>query len=233
MKAVKLTFIALAMLAVVAQAGAADSRKVLEQNQPPVVREIDTGVATWLAQAPNQVNGLFADLGCDMCGTGVQIIADNFVVSTGGVGVNMNQAMIWGGYYPGNLPTAANFEVSFHSNAGGVPGAVVCQASVVPTSDVLTGVTLFGVSEHLLTLDFPSCTLADGTYWIEIHTNTGLGTDDWFWETGNLDGTHGVAGSAWATAYPATAWNSDPATDLAITLNGDLVPVELQSFNIE
>jgi len=229
----KIALFGFVLLLGAALAGAADSDKVLEQNQPPVVREIDTSVATWLAQAPNQVNGLFSDLGCGMCGTGVQIIADNFVVSSGGVGVNMNQAMMWGGYYPGNVPIAANFEVSFHSNAGGVPGAVVCQASVVPTSDVLTGVTLFGVSEHLLTLDFPSCTLADGTYWIEIHTNTGLGTDDWFWETGNLDGTHGVAGSAWATAYPATAWNSDPATDLAITLNGDLVPVELQSFDIE
>jgi hypothetical protein len=216
-----------------ALAGAADSHKVLEQNQPPVVRQIDTGVATWLAQAPNAVNGLFADLGCDFCPGGVQIIADNFVVSSGGVGVNMNQAVIWGGYFPANVPVAANFEVSFHSNAGGVPGAVVCQTSVVPTSDVLTGVTLFGVSEHVVTLDFPSCTLADGTYWIEIHTNTGLGTDDWFWETGNLDGTHGVAGSVWATAYPTTAWNSDLSTDLSITLNGDLVPVELQSFNIE
>jgi hypothetical protein len=233
LRALKLTLIVVAILAVVAQAGAADSHKVLEQNQPPVVREIDTSVATWLAQAPNQTNGLFADLGCDICGTGVQIIGDNFVVSTGGVGVNMNQAMIWGGYYPGNVPTAANFEVSFQSNAGGVPGAVVCQASVVPTSDVLTGITLFGVSEHLVTLDFPTCTLADGTYWIEIHTNTGLGTDDWFWEVGNLDGAHGIIGSVWATEYPAATWNSDGATDLAITLNGDLVPVELQSFNIE
>jgi hypothetical protein len=229
----KIAIFGFVLLLGAALAGAADSHKVLEQNQPPVVRQVDTGVATWLAQAPNQVNGIFSDLGCDICSTGVQIISDNFVVSSGGVGVNMNQAMIWGGYYPGNVPTAANFEVSFHSNAGGVPGAVVCQASVVPTSDVLTGVTLFGVSEHLVTLDFPSCTLADGTYWIEIHTNTGLGTDDWFWEVGNLDGVHGIIGSVWATEYPVVTWNSDTATDLAITLNGDLVPVELQSFDIE
>ena len=156
-------------------------------------------------------------------------MADNFVISTGGVGVNMNQAVIWGGYYPGNVPTAANFEIIFHSDAGGVPGGVVCQASVVPSADVLTGVTLFGVSEHQVTLDFPTCTLADGTYWIEIYTDTGVGTDDWFWEIGNVDPTNGVAGSAWAVSAPGSAWNYDTATDMAITLNGDLVPVSCRA----
>jgi len=233
MNAVKLTLIAVAVLAIAGLGGAADSHKVLEQNQPPVVRQVDFGPAVWLGQAPNGVNGLFSDLGCDMCGGGVQIIAENFVISTGGVGVNLNQIVMWGGYYPSNVPVPANFEILFQYDSGGVPGGVTCQSSVVPTSDVLTGVTLFGVSEHQVTLDFPTCTLPDGNYFVEIHTNTGLGNDDWFWETGNLDGTHGVAGSAWATAYPVTSWNSDPATDLSITLNGDLVPVELQSFDVE
>ena len=110
---------------------------------------------------------------------------------------------------------------------------MVCQESVFPTSDVLTGVTLFGVSEHLVTLDFPDCTLADGTYFIEIYTDTGAGTDDWFWETGNVDATHGIAGQAYAFTAPGSAWNYDASQDMAITLNGDLVPVELQSFDIE
>ncbi|HPA81426.1 MAG TPA: hypothetical protein PLS95_11470, partial [Thermoanaerobaculales bacterium] len=61
MKAVKLTLIALAVLAVVATAGAAESHKVLEQNQPPVVRQVDFGPAVWLAQAPDQANGIFLD----------------------------------------------------------------------------------------------------------------------------------------------------------------------------
>ena len=232
MKAVKLTLIALAVLAIVAQAGAADLHKVLAEDQPPVVRQIDTSAATWLTQAPNQVNGLFSDPNCDYC-TRPQIVAENFVISTGGVGVNMSQAVIWGGYFPGNVPTPANFGVVFHSSAGGLPGGVVCQASVVPTSDVLTGVTLFGVSEHLVTLDFPTCTLADGTYFLEIYTDTGAGTDDWFWETGNVDPVHGILGFAVAFEFPPVTWNPDPSYDMAITLNGDLVPVELQSFNIE
>ncbi len=230
MKAVKLILIAVAVLAVVAPAGAADSHKVLEQNQPPVVRQVD--VATWLTQAPNGSNGIFSDASCDLCGQ-PQVLADNFVLSTGGVGVNMNQAVIWGGYYPNNVPVPANFEIIIHSDAGGLPGGVICQASVLPSADVLTGVTLFGVSEHQLTLDFPNCSLADGTYFIEIYTNTGAGTDDWFWETGNLDGTHGIVGQAFAFSAPGSGWNYDAAQDMSITLNGDLVPVELQSFDVE
>lgn len=231
MKAVKWTLVVVTILAVVSPAGAADSHKVLEQNQPPVVRQVD--VATWLTQAPNQVNGIFSDAGCDIC-YGQQVLADNVVLSTGGVGVNLNQAVIWGGYYPGNTPTAANFEIIIHSDAGGLPGGVICQFSVLPTADVLTGVTLFGVSEHQLTLDFPNCTLgSEQTYFIEIYTNTGAGTDDWFWETGNLDATHGVAGQAYAFSAPGSGWSYDATQDMSITLNGDLVPVELQSFDIE
>jgi hypothetical protein len=231
MKAVKLTLIALAVLAIAGLASAADFHKVLEQDQPPVVRQVD--VATWLTQAPNQVNGLFSDAGCDFCGGGGQSTADNFIISTGGVGVNLNQAVIWGGYFPNNVPAPAPFTIIFHSNAGGMPGGVVCQSSVTPTSDVLTGVTLFGVSEHLLTLDFPTCTLADGTYWIEIFTNTGLGTDDWFWETGNQDPVNGIFDSAVALEAPGVSWFAWGGYDAAITLNGELVPVELQSFNVE
>jgi hypothetical protein len=232
MKTLKWTLIAVAVLAVAAPAVAADSHKVLEQNQPPVVRQIDFGAAAWLTQPPNQVNGIFSDATCDFCGQ-PQVLADNFVLSTGGVGVNINQAVIWGGYFPGNTPTPANFEVIIHLNSGGLPGGVVCQESVFPTSDVLTGVTLFGVSEHLVTLDFPDCTLADGTYFIEIYTDTGAGTDDWFWETGNVDATHGIAGQAYAFTAPGSGWLYDAAQDMSITLNGDLVPVELQSFNVE
>jgi hypothetical protein len=98
---------------------------------------------------------------------------------------------------------------------------------------VLTGITLFGVSEHQITLDFAPVTLPDGTYFIEIYTNTGAGTDDWFWETGNVDATHGIIGQAFAFTAPGSSWNYDGAQDMSITLNGELVPVELQSFDVE
>jgi hypothetical protein len=232
MKAVKFTLIAVAVLAVAGLAGAADSHKVLEQNQPPVVRQVDFGPAVWLGQAPNASNGIFSDAGCDICG-GAQVLADNVVVSTGGVGINVNQIVIWGGYYPGNTPTSANFEIIFHYDSGGLPGGVLGQTSVLPSADVLTGVTLFGVSEHQLTFDFPPVTLPDGTYFIEMYTNTGGGTDDWFWETGNVDATHGIAGQAYAFTAPGSSWSYDASQDMSITLNGELVPVELQSFDVE
>lgn len=232
MKAVKFTLIAVAVLAVAGLAGAADSHKVLEQNQPPVVRQVDFGPAVWLGQAPNASNGIFSDATCDFCGQ-PQVLADNVVVSTGGVGINVNQIVIWGGYYPGNTPTSAPFTIIFHYDSGGLPGAVLGQTSVLPTSDVLTGVVLFGVSEHQVTLDFAPVTLPDGTYFLEIYTDTGAGTDDWFWETGNLDGTHGIAGQAYAFTAPGSGWAYDASQDMSITLNGELVPVELQSFDVE
>ena len=61
----KIAIFGFVLLLGAALAGAADSHKVLEQNQPPVVRQVD--VATWLTQAPNQSNGIFSDVGCDLC----------------------------------------------------------------------------------------------------------------------------------------------------------------------
>ena len=232
MKAAKWTVIAVALLAVAGLASAADSHKVLEQNQPPVVRPIDFGPAVWLGQAPNASNGIFSDASCDLCG-GAQVLADNVIVSTGGVGVNVNQIVIWGGYYPNNVPAPAPFTIIFHYDSGGLPGGVLGQTAVTPTSDVLTGITLFGVSEHQITLELPSCSLVDGSWWIEVFTDTGLGTDDWFWETGAVDVTHGIGGAAAALQAPGVTWLASPYFDFAITLDGDLVPVELQTFDIE
>jgi hypothetical protein len=70
-----------------------------------------------------------------------------------------------------------------------------------------------------------------GTYWLELFNNSNP-SGNFYWETGNVDVTHGIAGSAWYTTTPGTSWNLDPATDLSIQINGDdnLVPVELTSF---
>jgi hypothetical protein len=226
----KMAILGFVLLLGAAVAGAADLHKVLEQNQPPVARQVD--VATWLTQPPNQSNAIFSDASCDVCG-GPWVLADNVVIITGGVLSYVTQAIIWGGYYPNNIPVAANFEIIIHSDAGGLPGATICQYSVTPTSDVLTGVVLLGVNEHQITLDFPYCDLADGTYFIEIYTDTGPGTDDWGWETGNVDPTNGIAGLAYAFSAPGSGWTYEPTLDMAITLNGIPMPVELQSFDIE
>jgi hypothetical protein len=231
----KTTLLALgiAVLFALPQAGAESGQMVLPTSLNPVYREVPRGPDTTLLQSPNQTNGIFSDIGCGACATGVQIIGENFVVSTAGLGYNLDEISIWGGYYPGNVPTAAPFDIYITTNSGGLPGATVCSAlAVTPTSDTLTGVTLFGVSEHLIVLTIPPCSLTDGTYWLYLFTNTGAG-DDFFWEVGNLDGTNGVLGSLWATVNPPTTWNIDTDTDVAVHITGTIVPVELQSFGIE
>jgi hypothetical protein len=73
------------------------------------------------------------------------------------------------------------------------------------------------VSEHACSVTIDSnCDLAEGSYWIRISTDTGFGTDDWFWETGNLDPGNGGVGGAVSFDTGAT-WALDP-NDFAISL---------------
>ena len=112
-----------------------------------------------------------------------------------------------------------------HSDAGGLPGAVVYDESNVASTRFQTGVILFGVHEweFTLTLGAP-VNLSAGTWWVELFNNTTGSTEMFFWETGNLDGTHGLLGSGWTTATPGVAWNFDGATDLAIQIDGPSSP---------
>ena len=86
----------------------------------------------------------------------------------------------------------------------------------------------------MFTFDFsatPIMVPTAGTYWLELFNNSNP-SGNFYWETGNVDVTHGIAGSAWYTTTPGTSWNLDPATDLSVKISGDdnLVPVELTSF---
>ena len=192
--------------------------------------------ANYLTQPPNGVNGLFADANCALCGTGQQTVAANFLVATAGPADGITQLVIWGGYYPENIPnTTDNFTIILHSDAGGSPGGVLTTLSGLEAdSRVATGVTLFGTDEYMFTFDLsasPMMLPGAGTYWLEIF-NVSVESGNFYWETGDLDVTHGVTGSAWYTTTPATSWNLDGATELSLTLDGDdNVPVELTSFN--
>jgi hypothetical protein len=86
----------------------------------------------------------------------------------------------------------------------------------------------------MFTFDFSASPIllpqGTATFWLELYNNS-VESGNFYWETGNLDGTHGVLGSAWYTTTPGTAWNLDGATDLSIQINGDdNLPVELTSF---
>ncbi len=206
-------------------------------DQTPVARNITRLPASTLNQAPDQSNGWFSDEGCDNCiPPGSQAVAENFIVSTAGAGFDLEQIVLWGGFGFNNIPPAVDdIDVLVHTDAAGVPGAVVCtETGIVPTSRTQTGVVIFGVNEYQVTIDLTTpCTLSDGTYWIEIFNNTGLGTDDWFWETGNLDAVNGVAGIALSPTTPGSGWTFFGDDNVAAQLNGTVVPVELQSFSVE
>lgn len=207
-------------------------------DQPPVTRNITRQPASTLNQAPNQSNGWFSDEGCDNCipPPGSQAVAENFIVSTAGAGFDLEQIVLWGGFGFGDTPPAVDdIDVLVHTDAAGVPGAVVCtETGIVPTSRTPTGVVISGVNEYQVTIDLTTpCTLSDGVYWIEIYYNTGLGTDDWFWEVGNLDAVNGIAGIAFSATTPGAGWTFFADNDVATQLNGTVVPVELQSFSVE
>lgn len=201
---------------------AAEVEGVSAVDQSPVAREMERGPDVMLLQPPNQLSGLFSDLTCDNCPSGLQVVADNFMVSTAGAGFELDQAIIWGGYFPSNVPVATPFEVVVHGDDAGAPGPILCSDTLFPTSDVLTGVVLFGVDEHMLTFDLSPCQLVDGTYWIQIFTDTGPVTDDWFWEVGDLDGVNGIPGSAWSQTQPPAPWNLDAVTELSVELSGTI-----------
>jgi len=188
----------------------------------------------FLNQVQNGVNGLFADSDCQLCPSLQQSIADNVNISIAGPTVGITQLVIWGGYYPENIPNPTdNFTFIIHSDAGGQPGTVLfSQSGIQPNSRVSTGVVLFGCNEYMFTFNFASPIIvpSTGVYWLELFNNS-TASGNFFWETGNLDGTHGVLGSAWYTTTPATSWNLDGATDLSLQINGDdNVPVEFTSF---
>jgi hypothetical protein len=207
--------------AYVQPAVSADKAANLAQLGQPNVRSEGAGTVTApadivLDQAPNQVNGFFADAGCDLC-AGQQSIAENFALSDM---ASVGQIIFWTGYFPGDVPIDPdNITVLFHEDAAGLPGPVISTESNVSYTREQTGVILFGVHEYLHTLTLGSpVVLPAGNYWVEIFNDTGFGTDDFFWETGNIDPMHGLPGSAWTTTTPGDTWNYDGVNDLSIQL---------------
>lgn len=232
------TSIALIALVATIPAAAQGPDKVSPVDGEPNPRNIDGPMAT-LSQGPNAANGLFSDDTCGLCGTGQQSIAENFVVDTGGVGYSIQELVFWGGYFPTDTANATDaLTVRFLDDSGGAPGSnVLCSDGPSSPMRAQTGVILFNVNEWVYTLTLAApCVLADGTYWVEIFNSTAgnPGGDDWFWETGNLDPTHGILNNSFAVEVPGSTWMpGNPVSDMAIQLNGGVVPVELQSFDVE
>jgi len=115
------------------------------------------------------VNGLFADSNCLGCGSLQQSIAENFIAVSGGPDVGITEIVMWGGYFPENIPnTVDNFTIILHDDAAGPGADLDVRTGLEATSRVATGIVLFGVDEWMFTFDFsanPIMIPSAGTYW--------------------------------------------------------------------
>ena len=165
-----------------ASGGAGDINISISPPPPPAC---SSGCDEAMNQPANGANGLFADLGCDLCGTGVQTIAESVILADDST---LCDIQIKGGYFPANVPTVDNITLIIHDDNAGFPGNVIYSESNIATTRMMTGNVLFGVDEWMHTLiPAVSVMLPADKYWIEIFNDTGFGTDDFFWETGDND----------------------------------------------
>jgi len=97
------------------------------------------------------------------------ICADDFVV--GAAGLDLDGILAYG-FFSAGTGTATDITVIIYDDAGGIPGAVVCSYTEVPSYVGGAFMGDFGV-------DFSStCSLPAGTYWISVEVN---GTGRWNW----------------------------------------------------
>ena len=86
------------------------------------------------------------------------------------------------------------------------------------------GTPPYDVPEYRVTLALNTpCGLSDGLYWVEVYYNSGMGYDDWWWESGTADPVYGVPLVAYALENPGVYWDVvtiAPWIDVAIQLNG-------------
>ena len=196
-------------------------------NGPVGPPECSGACMEYMNQPANQVNGLFSDDDCDICGTGIQVIAEQFVSDTD---QDLCSFWLYGGYFPGNSTPADDFTLVVHEDDGaGLPGPVVYSETGLSTTRGMTGIVLFGVDEwqYEATPASPIPLEAGKTYWIEIFNSTVGNTDNWFWETGDLQDPPGLLDAAFSTdTAPGTTWNGTPA-DLSLFLCTSVPPPPL------
>lgn len=164
-----------------------------------------------------------------------QILADNFVVPAG-PGVEVTQLVVWVVYWTGNTPPAVNSPtVRFYSDGGIVPGSLIGEEFSVPTVRVDTGLQGsggFDLYQLTLSLANPVALNAGTTYWVEIAEDTAVPNSRNCWEQGLLDETNGVPGSAISFTEPPVGWGG-LGQEWSLQVIADVVPVELESFDIE
>ena len=169
-------------------------------------------------QMPNPENGIFSDLDCDMCGNGLQIVAENFSLSDQ---ILIDRIAFFGNNYPSLIPHFPDcFDIIFRTDTDGLPGAELARINC----SVPSRIEIFVGSQYrlyFLDLSDESISIGPGAFFIEIYNYTQNDPDTWYWATGDLDPVMGIEGSAWTTTLPEEPWNYDSNTDLAFILGGD------------
>jgi slime mold repeat-containing protein len=146
--------------------------------------------------------------------------ADDFIVTGGGWSVTTVFAP---GVYSATHGTPTSMRVAFYADAGGVPGALLCD---FPTATFVEA----PVGSFLITLP-GGCTLSPGTKWVSVVANmafAGGAGGQWFWSTRtvltgnpskwqNPGGGFGTPCTTWGTRTTCLG-QSDP--DMAFRLEG-------------
>ena len=193
-------------------------------NQTRGVAEQFCAGSLILNQVPNQTNGIFSDLDCDNCGSGVQVVADNFALTKP---VSLTELVLYTGYFSTNVPLNPDvWSVNIHTDLQGLPDPnnIVFSEDDVASTRTDTGIDLFGVDEYrvVLTLDSPA-NLTAGTYWLEIHNNSVGSTENVFWEVGDEDLGNTIDGTVFATEFPGVTWNFEAGQNFALQICEDLI----------
>ena len=148
--------------------------------------------------------------------------ADDFVV-TGGGGWNVTSVFA-PGVYSTTHGTPTSMRVAFYADAGGNPGAIVCD---FPTAAFVEG------PAGSFTITLPGgCILSPGTKWVSVVANMafGGGGGQWFWSTRtvltgnpsrwqNPGGGFGTGCTTWGTRTTCLG-QTDP--DMAFRLDGSI-----------
>lgn len=162
-----------------------------------------------------------------------QVLAENFVV--GDAPIQIDEIVLRAHYTPGNNAGIDSFNVRFLTDAGGLPGTAVAPQEIdVPHVRVDTGFNwgTFDEYEFTLSLVEPVSLGAGGTYWVEIYDFTTATTSSFCWATGVVDPVRGISGLASSNNIPGETWKPG-SLDLSLELNGVVIPVELERFEIE
>ena len=149
--------------------------------------------------------------------------ADDFVVTAGG-GWNVTTVFA-PGVYSTTHGTPSSMRVAFYGDAGGLPGAIICDFPTLAFVEAPVGT---------FTMTLPGgCLLSPGTKWVSVvaNLNYGGGGGQWFWSTRtvltgtasmwqNPGGGFATTCASWGTRTTCLSGQTDP--DMAFSLSGDI-----------